>query len=151
MVIRDIDLFKKFRDKCEVGFTITSLDEKARKIFEPFSSSTKEKIDALKILKDNGIRTFVFFGPILPFISDKNLEEYIKTFAEIKIDCLWIDKLNLKPGTWEKIEKVLRENYPELISKWKEVLFCRSNYYDRIKEEVKLTCEKENLKYIFCY
>ena len=151
LVTRDVDLFKKFREKCEIVFTITTLNENVRKIFEPFSSSVKEKIEAIKILKENKIKTFVFFGPVLPFLSDENLEEYIKTFSELEIDGLWIDKLNLKPGIWEKIEKVLEKNYPELIGKWKEVLFYKSNYYDKIKEKIKLICEKENLKYIFCY
>ena len=81
LVTRDLDLLKKF-DECEVGFTITTLDDDIRKDFEPNSSSVKEKLEAIKKLKDEGIRVYVFFGPVLPYLSDKNLEGFIKTMKE---------------------------------------------------------------------
>jgi DNA repair photolyase len=61
LVLRDIDLLKKM--DCEVGFTITSLDENARKVFEPNTSSIEERLKALKELKEAGISTYIFFGP----------------------------------------------------------------------------------------
>ena len=151
LVLRDLDLFKKFKKQCEINFTITTLDESIRKVFEPFSSSVKEKLRAIKILKANGIEVYAFFGPVLPFLSDRNLEEYFETMARLRIDEVWVDKLRLKPGVWDRLQKVLEENYPGLVGKWKKIFFEKSDYYRKLKKKIKEICERKNLKYVFCY
>lgn len=150
LILRDLEILKKFKD-CEVGFTITTLEEKIRKNFEPFSSPIKERLEVLKILKENGIKTFLFFGPILPYLSDENLEEFFNVAKELKVDTIWFDKLNLKPGIWEKVEKILEKNYPELKEKWIGIFFKNSDYYKMLKEKIEKICKEKNLNCIFCY
>ena len=150
LILRDLDLIKKFKNR-EVGFTITSLNEKVRETFEPFSSPANEKLEALKILKENGIKTYAFFGPILPFLSDENLEEYIRKISEAKVDFMYIDKLNLKSGVWENLKNVLEKDYPELLPKWNEAIFSENDYFKNLKQKITKLCEKNNIKYNFCY
>jgi DNA repair photolyase len=150
LVTRDIDLLKKFKE-CEVGFTITTLDEEIRKNFEPNSSTVQEKLEAIKALKENGIKVYVFFGPVLPYLSDKNLEEYFETMAKLKVDEVLVDKLNLKPGVWESVSVILEKNYPELLEKWREILFSRSDYWEKLKNKIKKICEEMKIKCVFCY
>jgi len=149
LVARDIDLIKKFDDR-EVGFTITTLDDSVRKNFELNSSSIKEKLDVIKQLKDNGIKVYVFFGPMLPYLSDNNLDEFFQTMNELKVDEMIIDRLNLKAGVMTKLEKVLVEKYPELASRWKDAL-SNKTYYENLKKEIEGLCKKNNLDYNFCY
>ena len=59
LVIRDIDLFKQFSN-CEIGLTVTALDKKAAKDFEPYSSSPQERLAALEMLSKAGIKTYGF-------------------------------------------------------------------------------------------
>jgi len=150
LVTRDVDLLRKFGD-CEVGFTITTLDESVRKNFEPFSSPIKERLEALKLLQENGIRTYIFVGPVLPYLTDKSIEELVKIASELKVDHLWIDKLNLKPGVWENMQKILQNSYPELLPAWREIFFSRNDYYEKFKERVTSLCKEDNVKCIFCY
>jgi len=150
LVLRDLDLIKQFKNR-EIGFTVTSLDEEVRKHFEPNSSSVQEKLDVIKVLKENGIKVYVFFGPILPYLSDKNLEEYFETMAKLKVDEILVDKLNLKPGVWESVSVVLKKNYPNLVEKWREILYSKNNYYEESKEKIGRICEGKKLKCIFCY
>lgn len=150
LVLRDIDILKQFKE-CEVGFTITTLDEKIRKIFEPFSSPVEKKLEALKLLKENEIKTYVFFGPVLPYLSDKSLEEYFESMKKLEVDEVMIDKFNLKPGLWNKLKKLLEKNYPELISRWGKVLFEKNNYYENLRRKIREICRKKNLKCVFCY
>jgi DNA repair photolyase len=151
LIKRDIDILKKFKERCEVGFTITTLDEKIKEIFEPYSSNIKERLECLKILKDNEIKTFVFFGPMLPFLSDTNLEEFVEIMTKLKIDCLWVDRLYLKAGIWKNLENVLKKNYPELLPKWKEVLFEKMKYWENLKEKVTRICRNNEINFTFCY
>lgn len=150
LVVRDVDLLKKFME-CEVGFTITTLDEKIKKIFEPNSSPVREKLEAIKTLKENGIKVYVFFGPVLPYLSDKNLEEYFDKMIELKVEEIWVDKLNLKPRVWESVSAVLKKNYPELVEKWGEILFSKNKYYKELKEKIGKIIKEKEIKCIFCY
>src|SRR3972149_1452284 len=110
LVLRDLEIIKKFKNP-EVGFTITFSDDSDRKNFEPFASSINDRIEALKKVKEAGIETSVFFGPVIPFISDKNLEEF---FEKIKsADSVLVDRLNVKSGNWKFIEEILKEKHAD--------------------------------------
>lgn len=150
LVLRDIDLLKEL--DCEVGMTITTFNEESRKIFEPNASSSEKRLEALKILRENGIKTYVFFGPVLPLISDENLKETIKKFVSVKPDYIYIDKLNIKGSLhWRKIKNILEKNYPELVKRWEKILFSENDYYQKIKSRIIKICKNINLKYEFCY
>ena len=150
LVLRDIDILKKI--KCEVGMTITTFDENARKVFEPNTFPSIERLESLRKLKQEGIKTYVFFGPILPFISDKNLEDTVNKFAKVKPDKIFADRLNIKrPAHWTKLKAVLEKNYPELIEKWQEILFTDNDYYDDLKQTLIELFKKHSLNYSICY
>ncbi len=149
LVLRDIDLLKQMN--CEVGLTITTLNDSVRQIFEPNASSVERRVNALKELKNAGIRTYIFFGPMLPFISDKELEETFKKFSELKPEKIYIDKLNVKnPFHWKKIKTILDENYSDLSDKW-ELAISDDEYYGKIKERIIEICKNLNLNYEICY
>ncbi len=65
LVLRDLDILKQARD-AEVGFTITTADEKVRRLFEPGAPPVARRIEALETLHSAGIRTFVMVAPLLP-------------------------------------------------------------------------------------
>jgi len=150
LVLRDLDLLKKF-ESCEVGFTITSLNEKVRKDFEPNSSPVEEKLEAIKILRKNGIFVYVFFGPVLPYLSDENLEKYFEKMVELDVNEVWVDKLNLKPGVWESVSLVLEKNYPELLERWKLILFSSSGYWKDLKKRIEKISIDKGIKCVFCF
>jgi len=51
LCLRDIDLFKQFRN-IEVGFSVTTHDEAVKRIFEPNSPSIHSRVEALKNLRN---------------------------------------------------------------------------------------------------
>jgi DNA repair photolyase len=85
LVLRDMDLIKEFKD-IEVGVTITTNDEKIRKIFEPKAPSITARINTLKKLHNNGINTYAFIGPVLPMNPEALLERMISHVDSIIID-----------------------------------------------------------------
>jgi DNA repair photolyase len=90
LVVRDIDLLKKILD-CEVGLTITSLDGRISKIFEPGASAPAKRLSALTVLKSSGLKTYAFVGPILPGLTDLKL---IIPALQGKIDFIMFEALN---------------------------------------------------------
>jgi len=93
LVVRDIELLKKSAD-CEVGFTITTADEKVRNIFEPNAPPIAKRVEALDILHSAGIRTFVMIAPMLP-----GVEGLVGTLKG-NVDHVLIDRLNYHYADW---------------------------------------------------
>jgi DNA repair photolyase len=87
LVLRDIAILKRATD-AEVGFTITTADEKVRRIFEPGAPPIAKRIEALGILHAEGIRTFVMIAPLLPRAD--GLVEVLKD----RVDHVLIDRYN---------------------------------------------------------
>lgn len=108
LVLRDIDLLKKFKD-VDVGFTINSFEGKAKKLFEPDSPSWQDRIKAMKKLKENGIKTYVFVSPIIPGLIDIE-----KVIAETKdcTDYYWFEFINMR-GAGKEFAEVLEKEFPE--------------------------------------
>ena len=106
LVFRDIDIFKEFED-IEVGLTINDFDK--LKEIEPFSPSNKKRINALKKLHENGIKTYAFISPIIPNLI--GVEELIKKTKKF-VDFYWFEFLNLK-ASGKKFREWLKQNYPE--------------------------------------
>ncbi|CDG02307.1 Putative Radical SAM domain protein [Clostridium chauvoei JF4335] len=95
------DALKKKRKKCMIGTgamrdpyihieeklqnTRKSLEiiEKLCKIIEPNVSTTKERFEVLKVMRDNGIPTVVWISPILPYINDTEKNNGIQLSFDI--------------------------------------------------------------------
>lgn len=87
LVSRDLDIFKNSRD-IEVGLSITTANDETRKIFEPYAPPVEKRLEAIELLHQNGIRTYVMIAPILP-----EAENLIGMLAGIA-DYIIIDRMN---------------------------------------------------------
>ena len=89
LILRDLELLKKINEnaKCVVQITLTTFDEELCKIVEPNVAATRERFEVLKIMRDNGIPTVVWFCPILPFINDteENIRGILNYCVEAKV------------------------------------------------------------------
>ncbi len=93
LILRDLDLLKD-SEKVEVCFTITTADERIRKIFEPNAPPIEERINALHKLHKEGIKTHVMIAPLL--LGAENLVKELKG----KVDYVIIDKMNYHYADW---------------------------------------------------
>ncbi|MBF0564330.1 MAG: radical SAM protein [Nitrospirae bacterium] len=103
LVSRDIDLISRF-DDISVGLTITTDDEKIKRIFEPKAPPIGARLGALRKLHEKGISTFVFVGPVLP-MNPETLAGMIRPYA----DSVVVDTMNYAFKT-ERIYKGLNMN-----------------------------------------
>jgi DNA repair photolyase len=101
-VTRDIDLFKKFNGNIVAGFSLTFFDSEISKKWEPEASKPKQRLRALKTLKDNNIKTWASFEPV---ISTKQSLKLLETVAKYKlVDYVKVGKLNNYKGLDKKID-----------------------------------------------
>ena len=119
-VLRDLDLFKEInsKTKCVIQMTLTTYDEELCKKIEPNVSTTKERVEALKILRDEGIPTVVWLTPILPFINDTEgniigILNYCKEAKVFGIICFGMG-VTLREGNREYFYSQLDKKFPKL-------------------------------------
>ena len=98
LVLRDMDILKRGAD-VEVGFSVTTADDRMRRLFEPHAPPIEARIEALDKLHRNGIRTFAMVAPMLP--GAEGLGELLKG----KIDNLILDRMN-----YHYADRVYREH-----------------------------------------
>jgi DNA repair photolyase len=140
LAMRDLDLFHKF-DEIEVGFTVTGLDDSISATFEPGASPISARLDALKKLSDEGIPTYAFLGPLLPYLSDEHLERLLDILPD-RVGRLIVDRLNIKCGNMPDIRKVIEARYPDLAPMFYSALTPESDYYRGLKSRVIELCRE---------
>jgi DNA repair photolyase len=100
LVLRDIDILKKIPET-EVGLSInTASDERAR-IFETCAPPPSRRFKTAASLCSHGISTYIFFGPLIPTISDADVDGLIRLIIETGVRSVMMDRLNLRPGMKE--------------------------------------------------
>jgi len=91
-----VDLMKKANKGCVVvQITLTSLDPIIRKV-ELRAPSPKRRLNALKVLSDQGIPTQVRYSPIIPML-DYDAEELLKQVADCGAIDIITEFLRLSP------------------------------------------------------
>lgn len=136
LVLRDIDLFKKFKD-IEVGLTINGFEGEVKKLFEPNAPNHKRRVKALQSLNRNRIKTYGFVSPIIPGLVDvKRVIKESKGF----VGYFWFEVLNLRASGKEFIG-LLREKFP----KSHEVMTDKEKFWQFVKD-LKEIIKKENIK-----
>jgi len=142
LIKRDFDIISKFSYP-EVMFSIGTLNDNNRKLLEPRASSIKERLDALKISSEIGIKTSIFFGPIYPNISLDKLSEIIEIFKENGAKEIMIDKLNFKPGVKENVQITMKSNI-QFLEKLSDV----QTIYNKQRQILIKICKKRNIRLV---
>ncbi len=125
-ILRDLDLLKSINEKakCVVQMTLTTYDEDLCKILEPNVSTTKERVEALHIFRENGIPTVVWLSPILPFINDtrENIEGILDYCVQEKVRgiiCFGMG-VTLREGDREYFYGALDKHFPGMRARYQQ-------------------------------
>ncbi len=141
LIARDIDLLKQFKN-CEAGITITTTDDDIRREVEPCASSISDRIKALKEMHEAGIKTYVFIGPIFPFLTDwRDIIRKTKDYA----DFYMLENLNVKGSIWNNIKSWLQQKHPELLEKYEKIYFTKNDYWNDVEKEIKEYCRENKI------
>ncbi|MFX1602709.1 MAG: radical SAM protein [Promethearchaeota archaeon] len=118
LVLRDLDLLKEIHERAfaNIVFTITLHDEEEQKIFEPKSSTTSERFEALKEIRKAGLFGGVMATPIIPGIGDnvENMKGLAEEAKRTKAEFILWGGMTLKPGRQKDyFLNVIRRRYPD--------------------------------------
>lgn len=93
LVLRDLDLFRESHG-VKVGLSITTADDKVRRLFEPNAPPINQRIKALKELHVAGIETYAMIAPMLPGAED------LAALLHEMVDSVLVDRMNYHYGDW---------------------------------------------------
>jgi DNA repair photolyase len=125
LVVRDVDVLAEAsrRGGATVNMSIPTLDERIWKTTEPNTAPPRQRLRAVRILVDAGIRAGVAIAPVLPGLSDRpdRLAEVIRAARDSGATHLWMNVLNLRPGTREHFLDHLARDWPELLPRYERL------------------------------
>ena len=144
LILRDLDLLKKMKN-LTVSMSINTLDENFKNDMDN-ASSIHDRLNTLKELHKNGIKTVLFMSPIFPYITDfKEIIDVSKNF----INEYWFENLNLRGSYKQTIFKYIENKYPNLLDKYDDIYNKKNkNYWINLSKEIDEYCKTNNIKYI---
>lgn len=171
LVLRDLDILKEIdrsailpedlRDSLKRGviisFSLSTLEEKLAKIFEPGAPTPIERLETMRECKQEGFLVGANFIPVLPFLSDSDeqVEEVIKTAKDYGAEFVLVGGLTLfgkGPADCKTLYyRALEKHFPELVPKYKSlfrIFFAPPKEYQKeLEEKSKRLCDKYGIRY----
>ncbi|MBI4011810.1 MAG: radical SAM protein [Candidatus Rokubacteria bacterium] len=128
LIVRDIDVLQEASRGAEVSVNVSvpTLDERVWRTTEPGTAPPRQRLRALRLLVDAGIKAGVGVAPVLPGLSDRpdQLAAVVRAAREAGATHLWTNLLHLQPGT--------REHFLECLARdWPDQLACYERLYAR--------------------
>ena len=149
LVLRDLDLLRGI-SRLEVAFTITTLDENLREIFEPGAPSITRRLRALREVSQAGIRAWIFLGPVLPYFSDRPevLDQMLTAFRDHGAQRVLVDRLNFYPRAWSRVRTLVSREFPKQLGFFEKAKRNGESYalelrtrIQKLSAELELPCE----------
>jgi DNA repair photolyase len=122
LVVRDVDVLVEAARRADVSvtFSVPTLDREVWRRTEPGTAPPRQRLRALSLLVDAGVRCSVGLAPILPGISDapEQLAAVVRAAREAGACGVWASPLHLKPGTREHFLDCLVRDWPEKLPRY---------------------------------
>ncbi len=139
LVLRDLDLFAG--RPARVAVTLTTLDERLARLWEPGCASVARRIDVLRQARAADISTGVMFGPLLPHCSDteRSLAAMFTAALQCDVQRIWVDTLNRRSGVWPAVAALLRAEFPQWLGDYRQILFDanrRRSYLEELRRRI---------------
>ena len=129
LILRDIEVLSAIQEnnRLSVNITITTLNTDLARILEPRAPRPDLRMEAVRKLRDAGIRTGVLCAPVLPRITDspRDLEALVRAAAEAGGAYISANSLFLKPCSAAVFLPFLEKEFPHLVESY------RQRYKDR--------------------
>jgi DNA repair photolyase len=137
LVLRDLDLLKPIRDRVDVGFTITTFNDDAQRIFEPHASPVKDRVEAAKQLADVGVSTWVFIAPMLPYVTEIDLEDGLRRSKDAGVKKLMSDRYNARGSVITQTLRAYKSWKPDCdLEHIRQLLWKGDTYYRELDSKI---------------
>ena len=119
LVLRDLDLFAPMASKnlVKVAISVTTLDGKLARKMEPRASTPPKRLAALETLAKAGIPAAAMVAPIIPGLTDSEIEPILKAVAAVGVRSAGYVLLRLPLEVKDVFREWLMSELPERASR----------------------------------
>ena len=170
LIKRDFDLLKQIDENAIlpedlkqdpgrgviIAFSFSTLDEKLARQIEPGAPAPQKRLETLKLCSENGFLCGVNAMPLLPFITDtdEELKKIIVAAKQYGANYILVAGLTLfgneERDSKQLVFKFLRNNYPDLLEKYKKmygsVHYSPWQHQQELRKRADALCEKYKIK-----
>ena len=164
MIERDMDILADMakRGLAHVSLSVTTLDRKLARRMEPRAAAPERRIAALKALSEAGIPSGVLVAPIIPALTDSEMEVILEACAQagaqwagyvllrlpLEVKNLFEEWLEThEPGKREHVLSLLRQSHggKEYEARFGERMRGKGSYAEMIAQRFRLACQRLGL------
>ena len=113
-VLESLEVLKKMAAEklVHVDFSVAYTDEELRQNLEPGASTFGERFHAMKTLHDNGISVGIFLNPVIPYYTDRSLEDIFSKGRDCGIAYVMLGFIHLNRSNYADLKRCLSERKP---------------------------------------
>jgi DNA repair photolyase len=147
-IVRDIDILRVIAGKSAltVNLTVTTLRPRLARLLEPRAPRPDLRLDAVKQLREAGLDVGVSASPLLPGITDGELEAVAGASKEAGAQWFYSEVLFLMPVSAKQLLPFIEKKFPKLASQYQEWYakngYAPEEYRKKISERVRKIREK---------
>lgn len=164
MIERDMDILADMakRGLAHVSLSVTTLDRKLARRMEPRAAAPERRIAALKALSEAGIPSGVLVAPIIPALTDSEMEVILEACAQagaqwagyvllrlpLEVKDLFKEWLEThEPGRSEHVLSLLRQSHggKEYDARFGERMRGKGAYAEMMAQRFRLACQRLGL------
>ena len=110
LIERDLQLHRQYRQNCFLVWSITTCNEKKRRIIEPGTAPATKIFKVIKKFADAGLVCVVNIDPIIPLVTDneQELDGLVRACREAGVRHVFSAPLRLRTDIWQRMKLVLR-------------------------------------------
>ena len=138
LVSRDIDLLQSMKN-ASISVSVAFNDNSIRERFEANTKYTEVRIEALRKLREAGIKTSALICPVIPYITDvKPLIDWLEPLT----DTIWIYGLSIEKRSdrnWQNLEIILKEYFPDLREPIEEIVLSKDHqFWTQLRQKIEV-------------
>jgi len=147
-VVRDLDVLKQIAAKSalSVNITVTTLRPRLARLLEPRAPRPDLRLAAVKELREAGLCVGVSASPLLPAITDGELEAVAAAAKEAGAQWFFSGVLFLMPASARQFLPFIRKKFPRLAEQYEKWYanngYAPEEYRKKVSERVRAIREK---------
>ena len=110
IIERDLQLHKRYKRDCYLVWSITTCDEKTRRVIEPVTPPAYSMFKVIKKFVDEDVRCAINIDPIIPLITDgpQHVDEVVNACYDAGVKYVSGAILRLRSDVWDRMKIILR-------------------------------------------
>ena len=124
LIERDLELHARYRDNCFIVWSITTCNEKIRRIIEPGTPTSSKLFGTMKKFVDAGVCCGVNIDPMIPLITDtdEELSVIVERCRSAGLNHVFGAMMRLRSDIWERMKIVFQLlGAPDNLQRYKDI------------------------------